>query len=219
MITTNNTIVAIYGSHSEAEAALQELQRSGFDMKEISVAACDYHNDEQAVGYYNAGHRMQYWGAAGALWGSIWGLLIGSAFFFIPGIGPLLVAGPLVCSILGAFDGALLTGGTSVLGGGLFSLGVPENMVLQYEAEVISGKCMLLAQGSLEQLARAREIVTRTGAQTLYEHSTQHGRMNGVPDGTEKLASPSLPALSTRIGGNEDVGSAICNPTFQSATT
>lgn len=219
MITTNNTIVAIYGSHTEAEAALQELRRSGFDMREISVAACDYHSDEHAVGYHNAGHRMQYWGAAGALWGSIWGLLIGSAFFLIPGIGPLLVAGPLVCSILGALDGALLTGGTSVLGGGLFSLGVPENMVLQYEAEVKSGKCMLLAQGSLEQLATARGIVTRAGARTLHEHPTQHGGMKGVPVGIEKLASPSLPASFTRVGGNEDVGSGICDPTLQSATT
>ena len=111
MITTNNTIVAIYGSHADGETAIKELRRGGFDMSKVSIAACDYQSDEHAVGYYSTGNCMQYWGGTGALWGSIWGMLIGSAFFFIPGVGPLLVAGPLVCSILGALDGALLTGG------------------------------------------------------------------------------------------------------------
>ena len=180
MITTNNTIVAIYGAHADAEAAIKELQWSGFDMKEVSIAACDYHGDEHAVGYYSAGNRMKYWGGTGALWGSIWGMLIGSAFFFIPGIGPLLVAGPLVCSILGALDGALLTGGRSVLGGGLYSLGVPENMVLQYEAEVKSGKCMLLVQGSVEQLAQAREMVARHEHASVERSSDQGGPADGL---------------------------------------
>ena len=50
---------------------------------------------EQVVGYYNTGDRMKRWGKTGAFWGGFWGLLFGSAFFAIPGIGPLLVAGPL----------------------------------------------------------------------------------------------------------------------------
>ena len=166
----NNTIVAIYGSHGDAEAAIKELQRSGFDMTQVSIAACDYHTDQQPVGCYHTGTRMKYWGATGALWGGIWGMLIGAAFFFIPGCGPLLVAGPLVCSIVGALDGALLAGGESVLCGGLYSLGVPENMVLQYEAKLKSGKCVVLVQGSKEQLAAAREIVARTNSQSWEEH-------------------------------------------------
>ena len=216
MIPTNNTIVAIYGSHADAEAAVKELLHSGFDMKKVSIAACDYHSDAHAVGCYSAGNCMKYWGGTGALWGSIWGMLIGSAFFFIPGIGPLLVAGPLVCSILGALDGALLTGGRSVLGGGLYSLGVPENMVLQYEAEVKSGKCMLLVQGSMEKLTEAREVVARTGSQTWEEHPFQDTGTRGIPVSNENLAPPMLPGLFTEVGGNEDVGSRICDPTSQS---
>jgi len=37
---------------------------------------------------------MMYWGKMGAFWGGFWGLLFGSAFFAIPGVGPVLVAGP-----------------------------------------------------------------------------------------------------------------------------
>ena len=71
--------------HTEAEAAVKQLQRSGFDMKALSIVGKSYHTDEHVVGYYNAGDRMMYWGSAGALWGGFWSLLFGSAFFAIPG--------------------------------------------------------------------------------------------------------------------------------------
>jgi len=96
MITRNNSIVAIYSSHPTAEAAVKELQQSGFDMKKLSIVGRDYHTDEHVVGYYNTGDRMKRWGKTGAFWGGIWGWLFGSAFFFIPGIGPLVMAGPVV---------------------------------------------------------------------------------------------------------------------------
>jgi uncharacterized membrane protein len=90
------SVVAIYKTHEQAETAVKELQEAGVDMKSLSIAAKDTHTDEHVVGYYNAGDRMKYWGKMGAFWGGFWGLLFGSAAFMIPGIGPLLVAGPLV---------------------------------------------------------------------------------------------------------------------------
>ena len=93
-MTKNSSVVAIYKSHIEAEAAVKELQKSGFDMKKLSIVGRDYHTEEDVVGYYNAGDRMKYWGKLGAFWGGFWGLLFGSAFFFIPGIGPVVVGGP-----------------------------------------------------------------------------------------------------------------------------
>src|SRR5579871_5005544 len=95
MTTLNHSVVAVYKSHIEAEAAVKELQQSGFDMKKLSIVGRDYHTDEAVVGYYNAGDRMKYWGKLGAFWGGFWALLFGSAFFFVPGIGPVLVGGPL----------------------------------------------------------------------------------------------------------------------------
>ena len=75
-------------------------------MKKLSIVGKDIHTEEHVVGYYNACDRMPYWGKQGALWGGFWGgmwaLLLGSAVFWVPGIGPLLVGGPLVMWIVGA---------------------------------------------------------------------------------------------------------------------
>jgi len=65
-MTKNDSIVAIYPSHLAAEAAIKELQQSGFDMKKLSIVGRDYHTDEHVVGYYNVGDRMKYWGKTGA---------------------------------------------------------------------------------------------------------------------------------------------------------
>jgi len=97
-----DSVVAVFHTHTEAEQAVKELQRAGTDLKTISIVAKDTHTDEQVVGYYNVGDRMKRWGATGAFWGGFWGWLFGSAFFAIPGIGPILVAGPLVAWIVGA---------------------------------------------------------------------------------------------------------------------
>src|SRR4030042_1998683 len=103
-MSDKNCVVAVFESHHKSEEAIRELQTSGFDMKKLSIVGKDYPTDEHVVGYYNAGDRMMYWGKLGAFWGGLWGMLFGSAFFFMPGVGPLLVAGPLVTWIVGALE-------------------------------------------------------------------------------------------------------------------
>src|SRR5580692_6094845 len=98
-MTDTNAVIAVYENHSAAEDAVKELQKSGFDMKKLSVVGKDYHTDEQVVGYYNAGDRIETCGKMGAFWGEFWGLLFGSAFFWVPAIGPVLVGVPLVAWI------------------------------------------------------------------------------------------------------------------------
>jgi len=68
----DSSTVATYTSHSDAAAAVKELQKSGFDMKKLSIVGCAYRTDEQLVGCYNAGDRMKYWGKLGVFWGGIW---------------------------------------------------------------------------------------------------------------------------------------------------
>jgi len=170
MMTKNNAVVAIYKSHAEAEAAVKELQHSGFDMKKLSIVGRDYHTNEHVVGYYNTGDRMKHWGKLGAFWGGIWGLLFGSAFFLIPGVGPLLVAGPLVGWIVGALESAVVVGGLSALGAGFYSLGIPKDSILRYETALKTGKFVVIAHGTAEEAARAREIINRTNPEALEEH-------------------------------------------------
>ena len=170
MMTRNNSIVAIYPSHPTAEAAVKELQQSGFDMKKLSIVGRDYHTDEHVVGYYNTGDRMKRWGKTGAFWGGIWGWLFGSAFFFIPGIGPLVMAGPVVGWLVGALEGAVVVGGLSALGAGLYGLGIPKDSVLQYETALKTDKFLLIAQGSADEINRAKEILNRTKPEALEHH-------------------------------------------------
>jgi hypothetical protein len=178
-MSKHNAVVAIYKSHTEAESAVKELQQSGFDMKKLSIVGRDYHTDEHVVGYYNAGDRMKHWGQTGAFWGGIWGILFGSAFFLVPGVGPLLIAGPLVGWIVGVLEGAVVVGGLSALGAGLFSLGIPKNSILQYETALKTGKFVLIAHGTSEEVTLAREIVHRTHPEIMDEH--QMSRKSLVP--------------------------------------
>src|SRR5271155_2635234 len=125
-MSDKNSVVAVFTSQGDAEAAIRELQKDGFDMKKLSIVGKDYHTEEHVVGYYTTGDRMLYWGELGAFWGGFWGLLLGSAFFWIPGIGQVVVAGPLVMWIIGALEEAVVVGGFSALGAGLFSIGIPK---------------------------------------------------------------------------------------------
>jgi uncharacterized membrane protein len=168
-----NSVVAIYDTHTQAEEAVKELQRSGFDMKKMSIVGKDYHTDEHVVGYYNTGDRMKYWGKLGAFWGGLWGMLFGAAFFAIPGIGPILVAGPLVAWIVGALEGAVVTGGLSALGAGLYSIGIPKDSVVKYEAALKSDKFVLLAHGTADEVANAKDILQTTHPAEVAVHASQ----------------------------------------------
>src|SRR5579863_2232482 len=160
--TKENAVVAIYNTHTDAEEAIKELQKSGFNLKKLSIVGKDYHTEEHVVGYYNTGNRMKYWGKMGAFWGGFWGLLFGAAFFAIPGIGPVLVAGPLVAWIIGALEGAVVVGGLSAIGAGLYSIGIPKDSILQYETALKSNKFLLIAHGTAEEVAKARDIIQTT---------------------------------------------------------
>ncbi len=168
--TKHCSAVATYATHESAEAAVKELQKSGFDMKKLSIVGRDYHTDEHVVGYYNVGDRMKAWGKTGAFWGGIWGWLFGSAFFFIPGIGPLVIAGPLISWLVGALEGAVVVGGLSALGAGLCSIGIPKNSIVQYETALKAGKFLLIAHGNPEEISRAKEILNATTPDTLENH-------------------------------------------------
>jgi len=168
-----NSVVAIYGTHSQAEEGVKALQKSGFDMKQMSIVGKDYHTDEQVVGYYNTGDRMKYWGKQGAFWGGLWGWLFGAAFFAIPGLGPILVAGPLVAWIVGALEGAVVVGGLSALGAGLYSIGIPKNSVVEYESALTSDKFLLLAHGTADEVAKAEGTLQATHPMKIAVHAAE----------------------------------------------
>ena len=170
MSEIGSTAVGVFRTHQDAEGAIKELQKSGFDMKKLSVVGKDYQTEESVVGYYNTGYRMATWGKYGLFWGWIWGLLFGSAFFIIPGIGPIIVGGPLVAWIIGALDTAVVAGGLSALGGALASIGIPEDSVLRYETALKVDKFVLIVHGTAQEVERAKSVLMQHKAEEAAVH-------------------------------------------------
>jgi hypothetical protein len=157
----------------EAEEAVKELQRAGIDMRKLSIVGKGTHTDEHVVGYYNSGDRMKYWGKTGAFWGGFWGLLFGSAFFAIPGIGPVLAAGPVVGWIVAALEGAAVVGGLSAIGAGLFGMGIPKDSVVQYELALKTDKFVLMVEGTASEVDKARDTMATTRPSSLGLHTAE----------------------------------------------
>jgi uncharacterized membrane protein len=167
--------VAVFDQHQAAESAIRALQSKGFDMKKLSIVGRDYHTEEHAVGFYNAGDHVKYWGKLGAFWGTVFGILFAPAFFFIPGIGPILTGG-IIGSILmgtveGAAVGAAIGGGSGVLAAALTGLGIPKDSVIRYQADLKANKFLLIANGTAAEVERARAILAEAGAGQVQVHA------------------------------------------------
>ena len=170
-MSTKNSVAAIYDTHEQAERAVKELQEAGVDMKSLSIVGKDTHTEEHVIGYYTAGDRMKYWGGVGAFWGGFWGLLFGSGVFFIPALGPILAAGPIVGWIVAGLEGAVAVGGVSAVGAALVSIGIPKDSVLKYEVALKTDKFLLVVHGTPEYVAKAKDII----AGTEHNYYTVHG--------------------------------------------
>jgi hypothetical protein len=149
----------VFNTHVEAEEAIQALHRSGFDVKKLSLVGKGYHSEEHPLGFYTAGDRIKSWGGMGAFWGGIWGLLFAPAVFFLPGIGLVAMAGPMVAALVGALEGAAVVGGVSALGAALSQIGVPENQAIKYETALKVDKYVLMVHGSAEEVAKAHSVL------------------------------------------------------------
>lgn len=169
MAGTNST-VAVFSNHDQADAAIKELQKAGFDMHNLSIVGKDYHTEEHAVGYYNTGDRVKFWGKKGAFWGGLAGLLFSSAFLVIPVVGQIVVLGPLVSSIISGLEGAAVVGGASALFGALSGLGIPKNSVVEYEEQVKAGKFLVVAHGTADEVALAKTVLARASADLVAQH-------------------------------------------------
>ena len=156
---SSQAIAAIYEDHRDVETAIRALQHAGFDITALSIAGKDFLSDGPRVGDYDRAQLRKPWGTLWTFWGGMWDRLMGRAFFFTPDIGPVLVAGPLGDVIAKAAGSPMVGGGFSIVGAGLCSLGIPKSTVLDYELAIRADKLLLVAHGSGEAVARAKEIL------------------------------------------------------------
>ena len=158
-MNTINSPAYVYNTHLEAEDAIRSLSKSGFDVKKLSLIGKGYHSEEQPIGFYSSGDKIKTWGGNGAFWGGIWGLLMAPTVFFLPGIGLLAMAGPVVTTLIAALEGAVVVGGLSALGAALTQIGVSDNQIIKYEMALKVDKYILMVHGNADDLAHVHSVL------------------------------------------------------------
>ncbi len=168
---TDDAVAAVFATHAEADAAIKKLAGQGFEMKHLSLIGKGYHTEEQVTGFYNLGDRVKFWGSRGAFWGGMWGLFFGGLFMTIPVIGHVVVLGYLGALVISALESAVFVGGASALGAALYSIGVPKDSVIEYEAAIKADDFLVTAHGTAEEMARAKAILATGNPSRLDAHS------------------------------------------------
>lgn len=155
----NNTIVALYDTIEQAKQAVQALKDAGYTGTDISLIANDTTGEYARDLSVTAPTDGAATGAtAGAIIGGLGGLLVGLGALVIPGVGPVLAAGPLaaaVSTLIGAGVGAAAGG----LLGALVDLGVPEEEAGYYAEGVRRGGALVTAHVDDARVSDARRIL------------------------------------------------------------
>lgn len=159
----NEAVVGLVPSRDRAEDIAIALQQAGFSGNELSVLLPDqsgtrdfaHENNTKAPEGAVAGA-----GTGGVVGGTL-GVLAGIGALAIPGVGPLIAAGPIMAALSGAAAGAVVGG----LGGALVGLGIPEIEAKQYETKVKDGNILLSVHvNSSQSRDRAKDIMKQFGA-------------------------------------------------------
>lgn len=158
-MTMHRSDFYVFKTHAEAEEAIRALSQADFDVKKLSIVGKGYHTEEHPVGFYRLGDKVKSWGAMGALWGSVWGLLITPAFFFLPGLGLVALAGPLVAMLVSTLEGAVIVGGVSALGAALLNMGLSKEQVIKYETALKADEYLLVVHGSTPDIEAVQAVL------------------------------------------------------------
>ena len=166
MGTLKTAVFGIYKSSGMAERGVDDLLRSGFANEDISVLLPDQQSTRDFAHEKNtkAPEGTAVGVTAGGAIGGTLGLLAGIGALAIPGVGPLIAAGP----IMGALAGLGVGGAVGGLIGALVGMGLPEYEAKRYEGQIKAGGVLLSVHcDSSDRVTRAKEVLTLTGAEDI----------------------------------------------------
>jgi hypothetical protein len=169
-MSQESSVVGVYPSVDVAEEAVRQLGQEGFPIQHVSIIATNLGSEKKVHGFVTSCDVAKSAARTGAWVGGIFGLLVGAAFIWVPGVGPLVVAGSLASALLGGVEGATAGAALSGVLGWLTSLGISRQHILKYEESLKAGQCLVVAHGSPEEARKARDILTRTGAAEVEAH-------------------------------------------------
>jgi hypothetical protein len=171
-----NVTTGVFLEHLTAEKAIEELRLSGFDLGRLSLIGMDSPLGGHVSGLYRIGEKLRACGKLEAFWQGLSRQFSSSASFFVPGIGPVMLFGPIVELVLAALERELVVGGLSAVGAALFSIGIPKECTNRYEAALRDGHFLLVAEGTADEAEEARRILNATSANdAVVYHSTVPG--------------------------------------------
>jgi uncharacterized protein (TIGR02271 family) len=197
------TIVGLFDHFSEAEATVRELERAGYDRDDISMVASESARASSRTtssdGDTGAAEGAGTGAVIGGVAGGAAGLIASLAGLAIPGIGPILAAGPLVATLTGAGVGAVAGG----LIGALTTAGVPEEHARYYEEGVRRGGTLVTVSASDADADEVMDIMNRHNPVDIEDRASQ---WSGAGATTAAGSSGRAMAASTETGEWRDTG-------------
>ena len=166
MAGKNTAAFAIFPSHSAAEAAVDRLHAAGFSNDDVSVLMADKQGSKDFAAEKNtkAPEGTTAGVLGGGTLGGTLGLLAGLGALAIPGVGPLIAAGP----IMGALAGLGIGGAVGGLVGALVGMGIPEYEAKRYEGRVNDGGILVSVHcESSEEVSRAKDVLKAAGGEDV----------------------------------------------------
>ena len=186
MAGKNTAVFGIFQSRATAEKAVDQLNAAGFSNNDISVLMSDKHSSQEFAHEKNtkAPEGATTGVTAGGAIGGTLGLLAGIGALAIPGVGPLIAAGPIMASLAGLGIGGAVGG----LVGALVGLGIPEYEAKRYEGRVKEGGILLSVHcNSSDEISKAKDILKQTGAEDIASSGEKSVSSHGVtPEGADK---------------------------------
>lgn len=153
------TVAALYDSYEPAVSAVHALEASGIPSSDISLVSNNvdnrYKEDRPSRASADAGAGA----GIGAAIGGVGGLLTGLGLLAIPGVGPVVAAGWLVATAVGAAGGAVVGGAAGGIVSSLIGAGVPERDANFYAEGVRRGGTLVTARVDDSRAPMAREIL------------------------------------------------------------
>jgi hypothetical protein len=170
-MSQESSVVGVYTSIDAAEAAVQKLGQGGFPIQHVSILTKDLGSEKKVHGFVTSCDVAKSAARTGAWVGGIFGLLVGAAFVWLPGVGPLIVAGSLTSALMGGLEGAVAGAALTGVLGWLGAIGISKEHILKYEETVKAGKVLVVAHGTPDEVKKAQGILSGTGAVAVNLHA------------------------------------------------
>ncbi|MDQ0194048.1 YsnF/AvaK domain-containing protein [Paenibacillus wynnii] len=172
----NKKIVGVFHTEHEASQAIEELKQHGFQADDISVIARnkkDINTINEETGTKGTG-GLASGAATGGFLGGLTGLLVGIGALAIPGIGPIIAAGPIAATLAGAAVGA----GTGGLVGGLIGLGIPEEHAASYDKHVEEGRILVMVDADTSKADDIYSVFRRNNSANSDHYTNDYAYNN-----------------------------------------